>query len=676
MDNLHSFAVRFVKGVGPSTAQKLEKIGVTTLKDLLYFFPALHLERGSVAKINQIQDDSTCVIEGKISYLDLVRTRRYTITKGRLKDDTSGVEIVWFNQPYIINNLKKGDCVRLYGDLKDGIFRVREYEKLGDNQPVHLLRLVPSYSVGRIINQRKFRRIMQNAIENELNKNVTETIPEKLLKSRRFMDIAGAIKAIHFPIDYTQKEAARRRFAYEELLEFQIAILKARESLRRAKKQPMVVTRQLDTKIRALFPFKFTSSQESVINHIQKDLMSGVCMNRLIQGDVGSGKTVVAVYAAAVMIANKFQVCFLAPTEILAQQHYFNICRLLKHSNIKIALMTSSTAKSDRQEILQGLSNGSIDFVLGTHALIEESIRFRSLGLAITDEQHKFGLWQRARLVQKGSNPHVLVMTATPIPRTLAMVLFGELDVSIISELPYKRDVRTMFKEREGIEGVFSFIHEEVEGGAQAFFIYPTIEGSAKSDQIQSAKEMYQVLAKKFQKSGVGLIHGRLSAFEKEKVIRDFRTAKVKILVSTTVVEVGMDIPNATIMVIDNCERYGLNQLHQLRGRIGRRGEPSYCIMVGRLSSPESKQRVNAMLETNDGFKISQRDLEIRGPGDIFGPRQSGIPYFKAADIVKDADLLMWASEDASMIINDKLQQIISSALRKYRNRLDFARIG
>lgn len=666
-------SVQYVKGVGPIVAEKLKSIGINTIQDLLYYFPSSHLHRGDTVKISQLTDDTPHKIEGRITYMTSSRSRFYRVIKATLEDDSGEIDLIWFNQPFVIKNIKIGDDLIIYGTLKKNVFHVREYEK-NNGFAFHISNLVPSYPLNNTIHQRTFRSIIRNVITMH-SETLKETLPEFISKKRLLKPLNTAIKSMHFPSSLDDFEAARRRLAYEELLEVQIAIAKAREVLVQ-KCEPLIITKTLDSKIRSLFPFKFTQSQNATIKDIQNDLMSGVCMNRLVQGDVGCGKTAVALYSAGVVISNKRQACLLAPTEILAQQHFNTVSKTFFNSKIKIALLTSSTTKQTAKQILEQAEKGEIDLLIGTHSLAEERVRFKSLSLVIIDEQQKFGVWQRARLIQKGVRPHVLVMTATPIPRTLSMVLFGELNVSIINESPFKRNVRTLFKDRSKIENVFSFIEEEINNGSQAYFIYPRIEeGNDKEFQYQSAKKMYDVLSERFNHN-VGLIHGKLKSNDIDRTIEEFREKKIKILVATTLVEIGIDIPDANIIVIDNCERYGLSQMHQLRGRIGRRRAPSYCILAGNPKSDFAKQRVQTLLETTDGFKIAQKDLELRGAGELLGHRQSGMPQFRVANLIKDMELLEWANQDAKAIINAGSNKIIANALRKYSSRLKLANIG
>jgi ATP-dependent DNA helicase RecG len=671
--------VQFIKGVGPERAKIFQRLGITTVYDLLYFFPRKYLDRSLIKKINEVSADTDeeQTIQGTILTLNLRRTRRgMHLLETAISDGSGVVFATWFNQPYLKNVLKKGERLILSGKAKYYNQRIQftapEFEMGKDSTSdlLHTGGIIPCYPLTAGLGQKVIRSIIKHALERYEDKmpDIFGALDMALFSQHpRLVPIQQAINNMHFPDSLAVVDAARQRLVYEELFLFQLVLARKRYEIVRSKvKYPLRISPVLEQRIRGRIPFQLTRAQEKVIQEIKHDLESSQPMNRLLQGDVGSGKTIVAVYAALAAIGNEAQVAFMAPTEILAEQHYQTLTRLLKDSRVAIGLLAGGLSARERQEMIEQVKQGKFDLVVGTHALIQEDVIFPKLGLLIIDEQHKFGVVQRGTLRAKGENPHLLVMTATPIPRTLALTAFGELDLSVIDELPPgRRSVKTILKSSRQMPQALGFIRDKIKEGRQVYFVYPLIEQSTKLEAnqvvLKSATQMAQYLKNEiFTGYNVALLHGAMKQPKKDQIMNDFRAGKIQVLVSTVVIEVGIDVPNASVMVIDNAERYGLAQLHQLRGRIGRGAHQSYCLLFGDFTTPEAEKRLRIMESTDNGFKIAEEDLRIRGPGEFLGTKQSGLPEFKIADLTQDFPILQETRDAAFKLIQ------ADPELRKY----------
>lgn len=661
-------SAQFIKGVGPGRIKSLNRLGIYTIRDLLYHFPRRYLDRTKIKTIAEVLketdsgDDTEQTIQGKVLALSLHRTRRgMNILELALGDATGIIQATWFNQPYLKRYFQKGDHLILSGKIKfykKPTLVAPEYETVRgeDYEPLHSGRLISCYPLTEGVNQRFMRKIIKTALD-----KYSEYIPDTLsgiTASHIGVNTREAISCLHFPTKEEDISTAREKLVYEELFLLQLSLaLRQRQVKKSRVKYPLNISPKLDSHIRQRIPFTLTRAQEKVIQEIRQDMMRAYPMNRLLQGDVGSGKTIVAVYAMLVAIGNHTQTALMAPTEILAEQHYQTITRLLKDSRVRIALLTRGVPAKERRQQLDLVKKGEVDLVIGTHALIQKDVEFSKLALLIIDEQHKFGVIQRETLKAKSVNPHTLIMTATPIPQTLAFTLFGELDVSVIDQLPPgRRPVKTLLRESHRTPQAFQFIRQKISEGRQVYFVYPLIDESKALAEnrivLKSATQMARYLKEKvFPEFNIRLLHGALKETTKDRIMKEFRTGKAQILVSTVVIEVGIDVPNASIMVIDHAERYGLAQLHQLRGRIGRGQYNSYCLLFGDFKTPEAEKRLRIMEETNDGFRIAEEDLRIRGPGEFLGTRQSGLPEFKIADLARDFHLLKQARADAFRLL-------------------------
>ncbi|MDI3528222.1 MAG: ATP-dependent helicase RecG [Thermoanaerobacter sp.] len=645
--------IQYVKGVGPKRAKLLKKLGIQTVEDLLFYFPKDYENRSSILKIEDLTVGEKQTFKGYIVGSPReIKTSRVIITKVPVKDGTGAVELVWYNQPYIKNNLKIGEEYIINGKLrfKYGQLIVENpvIEKSEDFK-LNTGRIVPIYGLTEGLTQNAIRKIMFNALK-EYVQEVEEFFDEEFLSEKRLMDIKSALININFPQNEAYLEQAKYRFKYQELFLLQMALFLMKGS---AKEKKGIKFERVDLKPFIMgLPFKLTQAQIKVLKEIIADMNSHKVMNRLVQGDVGSGKTVVAACSMYIAVKNGYQVAMMAPTEILAKQHYSTLKELFKNTDIKIGLLSGSLSPSNKKEVLEKIKKGDYDIIVGTHALIEDDVVFNNLGLCITDEQHRFGVRQRALLTQKGKNPDVLVMTATPIPRTLALILYGDLDISIIDQLPPgRKKVKTYVISSSVRKKAYEFAMKEVKKGRQVYVVCPLIEESDKISAM-SAEIVYREIYKDaFKEAKVGLLHGKMADSEKEKVMEEFVNGKIDILVSTTVIEVGVNVPNATVMIIENAERFGLAQLHQLRGRVGRSEFQSYCILISYSNSDVAKKRLGVLAQTSDGFKIAEKDLAIRGPGEFLGLRQHGLPEFKIANIVEDIDILKIVQKDVEELL-------------------------
>lgn len=650
-----SSPVSALKGIGKETAGHLAALGIETIADLLWTFPHRH-EDFRLKDLAQTPHNERVTVECKVEreptvlFLGRNKSRlQVTVLAGRHL-----VKVVFFNQNYLKQKLVPGSIITVTGKWDRG-------RQVINGTSVHFgpktdqVDFEPVYSLKGTIPQKRFRKYMRQALD-EFGMALQDDIPMNLRTAYKLVSMREGMEGVHFPQNAEHAKQARRRFAYEELLHFQLRI-QALRKVRKDSEQGTVVQFDL-TKVREFIsslPYELTGAQKRVVNEICKDLKGPHRMNRLLQGDVGSGKTVVAAICLYAAVTGGFQGALMAPTEILAEQHAENLIAWFEPFGVRVALLSGSTKTKERRELLEALKNGEIDILIGTHALIQPDVVFKRLGFVITDEQHRFGVEQRRILRDKGENPDVLFMTATPIPRTLAITAFGEMDVSMIDEMPAgRKQIETHWMKKEQLGSVLSKLELELASGRQAYAICPLIEESDKLD-VQNAVEIYEQLAQHFaQRYKVGLMHGRLPANEKDAVMRSFSEGELQVLVSTTVVEVGVNVPNATFMIVYDAERFGLAQLHQLRGRVGRGEHQSYCVLIADPKSDEGKERMQSMTQTNDGFKLAEKDLELRGPGDFFGRKQSGLPDFKVADLVHDYRTLDTARKDATLLIESE----------------------
>jgi ATP-dependent DNA helicase RecG len=684
--------VQYVKGVGTKLAQVLSKLNLYTLGDLLFHLPRRYEDRRQFRKIAHARPGDAVTVSGKLVTVDNVKVRNLTLTKAYLDDGSGVLELVWYNQPYLkdaLNKLRNSQIVA-YGVVKESPYGLQmetpEWEDLPDGaDPDSLLsvnRIVPIYPLTEGIRQKRMRQILWNAVQ--YAHLAPEILPRSVRERLGLMPIQQAIAQIHFPDSEQAIDPARQRLVFEEFFLMQLGVGMQRQRTRQERGIAMRIDAdRLNEMLHRIVPFELTNAQKRVIREIWGDMAQPHPMNRLLQGDVGSGKTIVAAAAILAAIDNQYQAAMMAPTEILAEQHYINLHRLFQPLGISVELLVGRLSNKQRQQARERIATGRGMVAVGTHALIQEGVSFARLGLAIVDEQHRFGVLQRAALRDKGVMPHVLVMTATPIPRTLTLTLYGELDVSIIDELPPgRKPVRTHWKMPEERLKVYEGVRKLIQEGRQAYVICPLIDESDKL-QVRAAEAMAEHLQKDvFPDLRVGLLHGRMKPAEKEAIMDAFRAGELDILVSTTVIEVGVDVPNAAAIVIEDADRFGLAQLHQLRGRVGRSEHQSYCVLIANPKSDDGQRRMEIMTRTNNGFLIAEEDLRIRGPGEIYGTRQSGMPSFRVADLVKDMRLLEVARQEAFHLLehDPDLSRPEHAALReaveRFRHRFAIATVS
>jgi ATP-dependent DNA helicase RecG len=703
-----STPVQFVKGIGPRLAEILAAKGIVTVDDLLHYLPFRYEDRLNPRSVAELRAGEMASVIAEVRNSGLFRTRRMPIFQLTVGQGRTKLKCLWFNATYLQDRFQAGQMVALYGKVeedRDGHLQIMQpqFEILGDiNEEggadeaekkaaasLEIGRIVPIYeSTGQgRLTPRWFRRIIRWTLDN-LNPDIPDPIPAAVREHIGLIPMREALLKAHWPDageSFTDLQSSRTqahiRMIFDELFFIELGL----ELKRREQKARTGIEFQLSEKVREaikkILPFHPTAAQKRVLKEIATDMRTPSPMRRLLQGDVGSGKTIVAFQAAIIAIENGYQVALMAPTEILAQQHYFSARQILERAGYRIVLLTGSLEQDRKRDVRRHIAQGNAQLIIGTHALIQDRVEFENLGLVVVDEQHRFGVMQRLKLMKKSDEgsktiePDVLVMTATPIPRTLALTLYGDLDVSVLDELPPGRTpVVTRSIPDERAPEVWDFLRKQIAAGHQAYVVYPVIEENEERE-LKAAEQMHRQLRERiFPSLHVGLLHGRLDADKKERAMRDFQQGKIEILVATTVIEVGVDVPNATVMVIEHADRFGLAQLHQLRGRIGRGAAKSYCVLMrGSKVSEEGERRLDAMVRTSDGFEIAELDLELRGPGEFFGTKQAGIPSFQVANIIRDRELLEAAKREAAFVIsgpNDKISKDeIDRALREMRSR-------
>ncbi len=668
--------VQYLKGVGPKRARLFNSVGIVTVEDLIYHFPRRYEDRSNLLPISRLQEGKMQTIRAHILSTRQRRSwrrRGFNIFEIIAGDSTGRISCVWFNQPYLKNYIKIGRDIILYGRVERYSGRLQmvspEFEIVSDKDNAgsssDIAGLTPIYKIPDGLTQRYFRRILRGCLEEYLPE-VVDVLPYDIRVRNNLLNLAKSLLEIHFPPDMSHLKESYRRISFEEFFLFQIPLIL--KKLR--KKQKQGISHKVDAILLEEFQgrlnFKLTPAQTRVIEEIKKDMSSSYPMSRLLQGDVGSGKTIVALFACLIAIRGGYQAAIMVPTELLARQHYYNSSLLLK--DINIVLLVSSLAPSKKIRTYNEIKEGRAQLIIGTHALLEGRLNFKRLGLVVIDEEHKFGVSQRAFLPKRGSNPDVLIMTATPIPRTLAITLYGDLDISVIDEVPPgRKPVVTKFVTDEQRYDVYRFVESKIREGRQAYIIYPIIEESCSLD-LRAANQMYLFLKDRvFPDCRVGLVHGQLNAKQQHGVMSEFKAGNIDILVATTVLEVGIDVPNASVMVIEHAERFGLSQLHQLRGRIGRGEFESYCILISQSDSEEARMRIEAMVEYSDGFCIAEEDLKIRGPGEFFGKRQHGLSELRIANPLTQLQLLKRARHEAKRLLrlDPNLEWRQNSALKR-----------
>ncbi len=725
--DLWNLPIQYAKGVGPKRAALMERIGVRTVEDALWMLPWRYEDRSHVTPIGLVKPKSRVTICGVVTGAKLTRTARrgMTIFEVGMEDESGTVSCIFFNQPYLADLIKTGMNMMMNGVASEGKFKGRrvqldspQYEILGEREetPLHVGRIVPIYHETKGLTSRQLRTIVKGLLDSYLL-SVEEVLPPALIDRQRLLTLRKAIPEVHFPEQQADPEALERgktsaheRLAFEELFLLELALALRQRTIKEEQKGiAFNGNHSLGQRLRGSLPFQLTEAQERVLEEIVGDMGCETPMNRLVQGDVGCGKTVVALYAMVLACGSGYQAALMVPTEILAEQHYLNIRQTLVPLGLKVGLLKSGLKKAQRVSLMEQIKTGQVNVLIGTHALIQKDVEFQKLGLVVIDEQHKFGVLQRKQLLEKGFTPDILVLTATPIPRTLAMTVYGDLDVSTIDELPPgRKPVETSICTESQRKKAYRLAKREIDAGRQAYIVYPLVEESEKVDLRAVLEGAEQLQAEEFQSYRIGVLHGKMKTEEKEAVMAAFKSGNVDILVATTVIEVGVDVPNASVMLVEHAERFGLAQLHQLRGRVGRGAEQSYCLLMtsGRsrktpsadepqnpglwknlpiVQKPltQAKQRLEALVRTNDGFLIAEEDLRIRGPGEFFGVRQSGIPVFRVANLMRDVQLLERARQEAFALIEHDPQlsrpehRLLQKAtLRRWKSKLDLGSVS
>lgn len=653
-------SVQFIKGVGPSRVKLLNHLQIYTLQDLIEYYPRAYEDRRYIKNISDLQDGESALVEAiVVTSVTVAKLKNNMyLSKTIINDGTDSLLVTWFNQPYIKQQIKKGEKYKFYGRVSNKNGRLEMNSPVFDDEKSNKNtgRILPVYPVTKNLNENTIRKIVIEAL-NSIDGNIEESIPEYIRREYKLEEINTSINQIHFPENFENLKRARRRLVFEELLAFRLALLSLKNEYKNEVKGIAFKKNVHMSDVINILPFNLTKAQQKVLEEIDKDMESEKSMNRLLQGDVGSGKTVISMLAAYKAVKSGYQVAIMAPTTILAEQHNINFNKILNQFGIKCELLVSNITKKSKEALLERLKKGEIDILIGTHALLQENVEFNKLGLVVTDEQHRFGVKQRSTITAKGVNPDVLVMTATPIPRTLAIILYGDLDISIIDELPPNRKkIETIAVKKSMTERINVFIERNINEGRQAYVVCPLVEENEEMD-LKAVESLYEEYKTKiFPNYKVKMLHGKMKPREKEEIMQEFKNSKIDVLISTTVIEVGVDVPNANIMVIENAERFGLAQLHQLRGRVGRGEYQSYCILKYEGKSDVVKQRMKTMTETDDGFKIAEKDLELRGAGEFFGTKQHGLPEFKIANLFEDISILKQVQELVTKIENEDIK--------------------
>ena len=664
--------VKYIKGVGPNRVVLLNKLGIYTLKDLITYYPRDYEDRSKPKLINEVLDGEEVLIKGFVisKMLELKIRKNLTIYKLIIRDETGPCTITWYNQPYLKKIFIVGNEYSFYGKISKKGNRVEMNSPVFDNIETqkNTGKIVPIYPLTYNLSQNTIRQIIENGL-NEVEDELQETIPEYLRKEYNLININNAIHNIHFPQEYSDFKKARTRLVFEELLDLQLALLSLKNKYTQEK-----VGIKFDKNIKISnvineLPFKLTHAQLKVLEEIDTNMESEKTMNRLLQGDVGSGKTIVSIIATYKAVKSGYQVAVMAPTAILASQHLESFTEVLSKYGIKCELLVSSITKKKKDEILEKLQSGEIDVLIGTHAILEDNVIFKNLGLVVTDEQHRFGVRQRSTIAAKGNNPDVLVMTATPIPRTLALILYGDLDISIIDELPPNRKkIDTIAVKENMTDRIIQFIKKNVNEGRQAYIVCPFVDENEEMMDVKSVEKLAENYKNEvFKDYNVEILHGKMKPKEKDEIMQKFKDGEIDILISTTVIEVGVNVPNSSTMIVENAERFGLAQLHQLRGRVGRGEYQSYCILKYNSGSDVVRERMKIMQDTNNGFIIAEKDLELRGSGEFFGTKQHGLPEFKIANLFEDMNILQSVQAVANKIIDEdpELKMEKNKALKK-----------
>jgi len=685
---------QFLKGVGPQRAELLAKMGLHYARDLLFFFPRDYEDMSELREIDQLVEDQECSVVGVVEEIDIRSTGTGKCIVGVLiKQGTKYLRGLWFNQPFLRDKFQRGCRVMFSGTPKlQGIRWEMIHPKvayLGDDEDVPTGRILPVYSLTDGVNQTAMRRIVHGVVDTHVG-CIDEVFPEEFLDQHRLWPIRAALPQIHQPQTHEALQEARRRFIYQELLVLQLALsMRKWAATSRHQAPPLEITPKIDARIRRLFPFQLTASQDQAIAEITADMAKNTPMNRLLQGDVGSGKTVVAEYAMLLAVAHGQQAVMMAPTEILARQHARTLARNLAGARVRIGLLVGSLPAVQRRDTLRAIETGEVDLVVGTHAITagirSGEIAFPKLGLVVIDEQHKFGVEERKALKHSGNDPHYLIMTATPIPRTVAMTVFGDLDISVLREPPPGRQqVYTYVAGDERRERWWGFFRKKLREGRQGYVIAPLVDDGYTTAASLGAQQLAEKLSQdELADFRVGLVHGRMTGREKDEVMDRFVRGQTKVLVATSVVEVGIDVPNATLMTIEAGERFGLAQLHQLRGRITRGSHPGYCCVFAQPLTEDATRRLDAFGKIHDGFELAEIDFQLRGPGDLFGTRQHGLPPMRIADLLRDAPIVEEARRDAQRMIaadpelsNPALARLRKMVLSRYGEALDLGDVG